>query len=314
MGETGTCYDGYFDANDPYGLDYYVDHLDGKWVSTDDYNDYYAGVDPEEYASLTHFDCWETGTCYDGYFDADDPNGLDYYVDHLDGKWVSTEDYNDYYAGVDPEEYASLTHFDCWETGTCYDGYFDSDDPNGHDYYVDHLGGKWVSTDDYHDTYAGVDPEDYVDTRSCWETGTCYDGYFDPNDPNGLDYYVDDYYVDGDYYGKWVSTDEYNDIYAEVDPEEYAGLTHFDCWETGTCYDGYFDADDPSGLDYYVDHLGGKWVSTDEYNDIYAEVDPEDYAEEPAGDQPTPITEPAAPGVNPIPGIGQAAGNVVTHG
>jgi len=166
----------------------------------------------------------------------------------------------------------------------------------------------------------------HAHAQGCWETDSCFP--------------MNDGYVIA-----------YDDYYAYVDPEDYASLTLPFCWETGTCYDGYYD---PIGQVFYVDHLGGKWVSTDEYNDIYAGVDPEEYAEEPTGDQvadayyygccyaymdcgesvdcdsqpvqdwlnengllydqPTPITEPAAPGVNPIPGIGQAAGNVVTHG
>jgi len=237
--------------------------------------------------------CWQTGTCYDGYYDPNDPNGYDYYVDHLDGKWVSTEDYNDYYAGVDPEEYAGLTHFDCWETGTCYDGYFDANDPYGLDYYVDHLDGKWVSTDDYNDYYAGVDPEEYAGLThfDCWETGTCYDGYFDADDPNGQDYYVDDYYVDDDYYGKWVSTDDYHDYYAGVDPEKYAA----DALDYSACCYGYMDCGERVDCD---SQPAQDWLNE---NGL-------------VHDQPTPITEPAAPGVNPIPGIGQAAGNVVTHG
>ena len=116
---------------------------------------------------------------------------------------------------------------DCWQTDSCYDGYYDPNDLNGLDYYVDDFyadddfEGKWVSTDEYHDTYSSVDPQDRGD---CWfKDGYCFDGYYDANDPLGLDYYVDDWYVDDDFEGKWVSTDEYNDYYAWYHPEEYVG-------------------------------------------------------------------------------------------
>ena len=41
----------------------------------------------------------------------------------------------------------------------------------------------------------------------------------------GQDYYVNDWYVDDDFEGKWVSTDGYNDYYAWYHPEEYVGWT-----------------------------------------------------------------------------------------
>ena len=113
----------------------------------------------------------------------------------------------------------------------------------------------------------------------CWQTDSCYDGYYDPNDLNGLDYYVDDFYADDDFEGKWVSTDEYHDTYSSVDPQDRG-----DCWfKDGYCFDGYYDANDPYGQDYYVDDwyvdddFEGKWVSTDEYNDYYAWYHPEEY-------------------------------------
>jgi len=106
-----------------------------------------------------------------------------------------------------------------------------------------------------------------------------YDGYYHPNDLNGLDYYVDDFYADDDFEGKWVSTDEYHDTYSSVDPQDRG-----DCWfKDGYCFDGYYDANDPYGQDYYVDDcyvdddFEGKWVSTDEYNDYYAWYHPEEY-------------------------------------
>merc|ERR1711977_48284 len=114
----------------------------------------------------------------------------------------------------------------CWETDSCYDGYYDPYDLNGQDYYVNDwyvdydYDGKWVSTDEYYDTYSAHDPQDYAD---CYVRGTCYDGYYDYNDPNGLDYYVDDWYVDDDFEGYWVSTDAYNDYYGRVHPENYVG-------------------------------------------------------------------------------------------
>merc|ERR1712224_888117 len=49
----------------------------------------------------------------------------------------------------------------------------------------------------------------------------CYDGYYDPEDLNGQDYYVDDWYQTFDFDGKWVSEDDYYDTYARYDPEEY---------------------------------------------------------------------------------------------
>jgi len=118
----------------------------------------------------------------------------------------------------------------------------------------------------------------HAQAQGCWETDSCYDGYYDPNDLNGQDYYVNDYYVDDDFEGKWVSIDAYDDYYAYVDPEDYV-----DCYVQGTCYDGYYDPNDPNGLDYYVEDLyvdddfEGYWVSDDDYADYYAGFTPEEY-------------------------------------
>jgi len=76
-----------------------------------------------------------------------------------------------------------------------------------------------------------LDPIDSIDlgldtyeVPRCYDPDSytaCYDGYYDPEDLNGQDYYVDDWYQTFDFDGKWVSEDDYYDTYAWYDPEEY---------------------------------------------------------------------------------------------